>query len=45
VLMFHRQNAEQNHNIKTANKPFEAVTNFKHLGAINFKFTMKLRAD
>jgi hypothetical protein len=32
VVMFHHQNAGQNHNVLTANKSFENVTKFKHLG-------------
>jgi len=30
--MSHHQNAGQNHNVMTANKSFESVTEFKHLG-------------
>jgi hypothetical protein len=32
MLLSHHQNAEQNHNIKTANRCFENVTQFKYLG-------------
>jgi F0F1-type ATP synthase alpha subunit len=34
VLMYHHQNAGQNHNIKTANRSFENVVKFKYLGTI-----------
>jgi hypothetical protein len=30
--MYHEQNAEQNHNIKSTIKPFESVTKFKYSG-------------
>jgi hypothetical protein len=31
TLMFHHQNAGQNHNIRTANRSFEIVAQFKYL--------------
>jgi hypothetical protein len=34
VLLSRHQNAGQNHNIKTANKSFENMANFKYLGTI-----------
>jgi hypothetical protein len=32
MLLFHHQNAGQNHDVKTANKSFENVAQFKYLG-------------
>jgi hypothetical protein len=32
MLLSHHQNAGQNHNIKIANRSFENVVQFKHLG-------------
>jgi hypothetical protein len=32
MLLSHHQNARQNHNIKIANRSFENVVQFKHLG-------------
>jgi hypothetical protein len=32
MLLYRRQNAGQNHDIKIANRPFESVAQFKYLG-------------
>jgi ribosomal protein S2 len=32
MLLSHRQNAGQNHNMKTANRFFESVAQFRYLG-------------
>jgi hypothetical protein len=47
--MSHHQNAEHNHNIKVANKPFEQVAGFKYLRTVTnlncILKEIKLRAE
>jgi len=48
MIMSPDQNAGNNHNIETYNKPFERVEEFKYLGTtpkITIQFRKKLRTD
>jgi hypothetical protein len=46
MLLYHHQNAGQNHDIRRANRCFENVAQFKYLGMIDQKSIQKeIRGD